>query len=155
MARFTQASLAVLISIFTAALVVAFVLPIHARGGTADQVGISDIRHALLIEETARPLGETSNGPTCPFLAQRCAGTSCPITDGSVPGDPRVRWKRQINDATPMACPFLAPPAARSGCPAPNARTELPSCPYMSGSESFGLDERANSDGELRLGLTL
>jgi hypothetical protein len=84
MEKFARTTLTVFASIAIAALVAIVVLPAHARGGAADRMEHSGIRHAVLVDEMVWLPAGTPDGPACPALAQRGAGTACPYTAGAL-----------------------------------------------------------------------
>ena len=156
MAKFSQATLTVLASIAITALVVVFVLPAHARGGMAGQVERSDLRHAILVGETARPSAATPAGPTCPALAELGSNSSCPFTAGSISGDSRVpRGMLEAYGTASSGCPYLSALQARSGCPEMPSSAQASACPFLSGTDRPRAGERAAESDELPLGLTL
>lgn len=156
MAKLSQATLTVLASIAITALVVVFVLPAHARGEVADQVESSDLRHAILVGEIARPSGDTPAGPTCPAFVEPGSYTSCPFTAGSISGVSRVpRGFLEVYGTASSGCPYLSALHARSGCPEMASPAQASACPFLSGTDRPRAGERAAGDDELPLGLTL
>jgi len=131
MSKLIQVSLTVLMSVAVTALVMAVVVPTHARSGATDHAAPSDIRHAVLTEHLGASSGELPSTSACPALPKPDASTSCPSLEGVAPRHDRVPFG--FPEATAVAvsgCPYLAALAARTGCPALSTRTESSTCPY-------------------------
>ncbi|MGD8440989.1 MAG: hypothetical protein PVG53_10660 [Holophagae bacterium] len=129
MARLIQVSLTVLISVAVTALIMALVLPAHARSGAAEPAAASDIRHAVLTEHLGASSGDAA--ATCPALPRPGPVASCPALEGVAPKGNHVSHGLPEASADAVSgCPYLSSLAARTGCPALSTRTESTTCPY-------------------------
>ena len=108
MFKFFEASVIVVLSIVFTALILAFVIPVHALGGAPLAAGNQDVRPAVHVDAVGRCPVDAGTAQKCPALA------------------------RQPSD---LACPYLSAMAAAARCPALDVADTAARCPGLAGGE--------------------
>jgi hypothetical protein len=127
MKKLLQPSLVLSVSLVTTLVVLALVLPVHPRLGTAAENPSTAVVPALFIPglhaspggpgpagsgESAAPLPRAG----CPYLDSKASAGGCPYLDSK---------------ASAGGCPYLDSKAAAEGCPESPGVSGEKACPYL------------------------
>jgi hypothetical protein len=156
MVKVIQASLTLFTSIAITALILAVVIPAHARSGAADHPAAVDIRPAVLTEYLGSAPGNSASAPTCPAMAKPSSGSSCPFLAGSASRDTRGPVDaREISGTSASGCPYLSARTAKAGCPALSSRAAGSACPFLSGTGRHDASPEMRGKDDAPLAMTL
>jgi hypothetical protein len=132
MRTFFEASLVFILSLVVTALIMAFVIPVHAFGGANRADAGDDVRPAVFVEDAWDCPGAADGRQECPFLArQDSSARRLSVGEFDALAEGIARCPFLALRAAASGCPFLAARAASSGCPMLSGPSAGEACPYL------------------------